>query len=205
MSLTAFGGGGNDREFENLTPGTYSGVCVDVVDLGMVESTWENKLRSQHKIRLVFQVEERMSDGRPFLVSERFTLSLSEKSKLRPLIEHWRGKAFTEAEVAAGYPLESLIGVPGIITVTQRVSSQGKTFSNVAAVSPLMKGMVGMRPTGYTRKSARETPAPTEPTPAPAVPQSLDFKQRVERLAAQKSMGPSAAPHVEVTADDIPF
>jgi hypothetical protein len=52
-------------------------VCADVVDLGMVENAPSGKL--QHKLALVFHTEEKMRDGRPFEVWERFTASLERE------------------------------------------------------------------------------------------------------------------------------
>jgi hypothetical protein len=58
--------------------------------------------------------------------------------------EAWRGRAFTEDELA-GFDLKHLLGVYALINVTH--SSKGdKTYSNVAGLSPLPKQMREHRP-----------------------------------------------------------
>ncbi len=57
----ATGGGGT---FEPAPAGVHSAVCVDVVDLGIVEATYEGKTTKKHKIRVVWQIGEDREDVR---------------------------------------------------------------------------------------------------------------------------------------------
>ena len=36
--------------------GVHDAVCCDVADLGIVETTWQGETKSQHKVRLVWQL-----------------------------------------------------------------------------------------------------------------------------------------------------
>ncbi len=73
-------------------------------------------------------------------IYKRYTLSLHENASLRKDLENWRGKKFTEEELQ-GFDLEKLLGVNALITVVHSQGADGKTYSNIAAVSKLMKGM----------------------------------------------------------------
>jgi hypothetical protein len=64
---------------------------------------------------------------------------MHEKAGLRKFLENWRGKTFTEDE-AKRFDVSNLLGAPGMITVTHTVK-EGKTYSNIAAIAPVMKGM----------------------------------------------------------------
>src|SRR3990167_8424522 len=77
----------DDRKpYTPAPPGLHNAVCVDVVDLGLIDSQWGEK----PQIELRWQIErENPETGKPFLVVRRFTLSLSEKSNLRPFLEGW--------------------------------------------------------------------------------------------------------------------
>ncbi len=143
--------------------GSQAAVCVDVVDLGLIENTQfpneDGTPKLQHKIEAVWESAEPMADGRPFLVRKRYTLSLSDKAVLRHDLESWRGRPFTEDE-RKGFDVEKLIGVPCILNVIHKSGSKGGTFANVATVSPLMRGMTKPMPTGdYVRICDRK---PTE-------------------------------------------
>jgi hypothetical protein len=92
-------------DFEPAPEGLQHCVCVDVADLGMKDTQWGAK----HKLRLVWELDQKMKDGRPYIVSAQFTVSLHPKSGLRKTLESWRGKKFTEQELA-GFDLENLLG-----------------------------------------------------------------------------------------------
>lgn len=148
------------KDAGSFTPhpeGQFPAVCVDVVDKGIVETTWQGKTRSRHVVRLVFQSDEQLDNGKPAIASRTFTLSLGEKSALRPFLESWRGKKFTGDELA-GFDLESLIGVGAIIQVLHEQKGD-KTYDNIVSAMKLMKGMTKLTPRDYVRVADR----PTEP------------------------------------------
>ena len=146
---------GSGKAFEPCPPGSQAAVCVDVVDLGQIENTLfpnaDGSPKFQHKVEVVWESSEAMTDGRPFLVKKRYTLSLAEKANLRHDLESWRGKPFTDAE-RQGFDVENLIGAPCILNVIHKTGSKGGTFANIATVSPLMKNMAKPTPNGtYVR------------------------------------------------------
>ena len=67
----------------------------------------------------------------------RYTLSLHENAALRRDLQSWRGRAFTETELA-GFDLKTVLGVPCMITLVH--SPDGK-YANIQAVAGLPKGM----------------------------------------------------------------
>jgi hypothetical protein len=152
---------GNSSAFVPCPVGVHQGVCVDVVDMGMLKVTWNGVEKTQHKIRIVWQIEELMGDGKPFIVQKRYTASLHEKSKLRPELESWRGRAFTEDELQE-FDLEKLIGANCLLNVAH-VQKDGKTYANVTAVMPLKKGMEKLTATNYTRVVDRKDDQQPDP------------------------------------------
>lgn len=128
------------KEYTPAPPGVHQGVCCDVVDLGEVEVTYQNKTRKQHKIRIVWELDEvNEKNGKAFQASRRYTASLDQKASLRKDLESWRGRPFTSEELA-GFDLEKLLGANAMLNIvhTQR---DGETYANVQAVMPLHKGM----------------------------------------------------------------
>jgi hypothetical protein len=132
----------NRKAFTPAPEGLRQAVCVDVVDLGLVEGPWGAKPTVEIRWELDLTHEE---TGRPFLVSKRYTLTLNEKGNLRPMLEAWRGRKFTQQELA-GFDLERLLGVSCQLQLVQVLTDRGGLFANVQAVVPLGRGMTKLRP-----------------------------------------------------------
>jgi hypothetical protein len=139
--------------FTPAPAGTHCAVCVDVIDLGVVEVNYLGKVRKQHKIVIAWQIDETMEDGKPFLVRRRYTCSLHEKATLRRDLESWRGRAFTNTELEA-FDLENLLGVGSLLNVIHE-SRNGSTFANVASIMRLPKNMTAPTPRDYLRVQDR--------------------------------------------------
>jgi len=139
MALIAKNSGGSDFE---LTPaGNHIAVCYQVIDLGIQHGEYMGAPTSSHKVRIAWELSnELMSDGRPFSIGSIFTLSLSEKSNLRPLLESWRGRPFTEQELE-GFDLKNVLGAACMVNVIHKPNQAGQMRARVSSVSALPKGM----------------------------------------------------------------
>jgi hypothetical protein len=175
---------GDSKTYTPAPEGVHHAVCVDVIDLGMVESSFvdaQGHKKLQHKINVAWQLSETRDDGKRYLVFKRYTLSLNEKATLRKDLESWRGRAFTRDE-EMGFDVETVIGINCLINVQHRLSADGsKTYANVVSVMPLIKGMPKIAPLDYKR------PEPKDAAPADEAPP-------VHEPASD-----------ELTDDDIPF
>jgi len=114
--------------------GLHQAVCVDVVDLGIVDGPFGRK----RKVRIIFELDAVADNGRPFSISKTYTLSLHEKSTLHKDLRAWRGRAFSPEELK-GFDLEQLIGVPCQVLVTH-AEREGTVFGNVTAIMKAEKG-----------------------------------------------------------------
>lgn len=145
----------SETKFEPCPTGLHQAVCVDVVDLGVIEGTFNGKTKKQHKIKLVWQTEEASeASGKPYIAQRRYTCSLDEKASLRRDLESWRGRPFTKEELA-GFDLEVLIGINCQINIMHE-SKNGETYANVTAIVPLAKGVHKIGPRNYVRVKDRE-------------------------------------------------
>jgi hypothetical protein len=180
-------GGG---EFERPRDGTHQAVCVNVFDVGEQVGF---QGQPTHKIVIMWELADRQAKGpragKRFLVNERFTFSMSERSRLRPVVESWQGRAFTEAEektlVDPGYDVEQLIGRGGLLVVVNERADNGKTYTNVKSVMPLLPDM-----------------RPLEPeTPRSYIPKFVQQLMGGTGAAEDVAQGPGAG----VQDDEIPF
>lgn len=156
--MPTFVSGASTKEFTPAPEGAHQAVCVDVIDRGIEETPWGQK----RKVLVRWQINEPMESGKPFLVQKKYTASLHEKANLRHDLEAWRGRAFTETELAQ-FDMDTLIGANCLVNVIHRQGSKGGTFANVASVTPLVRGMAKIVARDYTREKDRtDTPTPDE-------------------------------------------
>lgn len=136
-------GGGN---FKRVPPGAYIARCFSLIDLGTQTSNGQFGEKSNHKIRIGWELFGEDENGNPLTIevdgkempltiSKSYTVSLHEKAALRRDLAAWRGKDFTDEE-AKGFDVSKLLGAYCMVNVTQSESA-GKTYSNVAGLTPL--------------------------------------------------------------------
>lgn len=143
--LIATDSGGGD--FKRVPVGVFAARCWSMVDLGTQRVEFQGDIKFQRKVQIgweLFGEDENgealvTDDGRPMTISKRYTLSLSPKSRLRPDLEAWRGRPFTDDE-AKGFDLKALIGATCMLNITH-TERNGKTYSNVASITPLPKAL----------------------------------------------------------------
>jgi hypothetical protein len=73
---------------------------------------------------------------------------------LRAVLESWRGKKFTDAELD-GFDLEKLLGANCQIHAAHDVGADGNTYANVTLVLPPVKGAAKLVAEGFTRLQDR--------------------------------------------------
>jgi hypothetical protein len=139
------GGGGN---FDPVPQGPHAAVCDMFVDLGLQETTGKFAGKVQHKIYLRWQIPgHRLSyekDGAqiegPMTVGAKYTLSLHEKAALRKLLQSWRGRAFTEAELKQ-FDVTTILGKPCLLSVSHAPKDGGGVYANIDSAMRLPEGM----------------------------------------------------------------
>lgn len=128
---------------ERLEDGVYTAQCVGIVDVG--EQYSETYAKSSRQVRIIWQiVGETYKDAEgkeiPRTYSKHYSLSLGDRSKLRKDLEAWRGKPFTEQELA-GFDLVNILNKPCQLQLMNK-DKNGKTFTDISAIMALPKGMV---------------------------------------------------------------
>jgi hypothetical protein len=107
-----------------------------------------------------FELAEKMTDGKPFMVSKRYTRSMHEKAILRKDLAAWRGRDFTADELK-GFDLSMIIGKNCLLNLVENKSeATGKTYTNIAGITPPIKGMPSLAVT------SSEPPAWVKEAPA---------------------------------------
>lgn len=141
--MKAYDKGGTD--FKQIDPGTYVARCVRLIDLG----TTHNEMYGvdRHQIYIGFETPTERTEWKdkdevdhegPYIVGGFYTLSLNEKSKLRPLLASWRGRDFNEQELA-GFEMKNILDKPCMMNVIS-MEKNNKKRSVIASIMPLPKG-----------------------------------------------------------------
>ncbi len=184
MPILAKDNNGGGGDFTPAPAGLHNAVCVDVIDLGMqtMPATPQYPASTKHKVRVVWEIDEEMPEGRRFAVGKPYTLSLNEKATLRHDLESWRSRPFN-AEELNGFDVEKLVGAPAMVQVIHKPGTKGGTFANVVAVTPLPRGMPKLARRDYTRS-----------------------KRDVEMSEAAAQQPAARAPEeFQATDDEVPF
>ena len=166
----------SEKDFTPAPEGQFQAVCCDVVDLGIKKETWGNEIKERQKVRVAFQINEtNPEDGKPFLVTEQFTLSMYRNSRLRKFLESWRGKPYTDDEATVGVDIELMVNVNAFIQIVHSVHN-GSTYANVDTIMKAPKGSPVLEVRDYVRVKDRETrPDPQSNEPPPSNPPEDDF------------------------------
>lgn len=171
-------------DFAPAPMGLHRAVCVDWVDLGILPGF---SGKPQHKLYATFELpDSRMEDGRPFVVSRRFTASLHEASQLAQFLAKWRGGIpFKQGEEL---DLETLIGKPALVVVTH-AERDGRKYANIDSILPCAEQV---RPSGhYKRKEAQPQKQSGSAVQRPVPPQ---VQPRMEPATAGRTAFPSPGP-----------
>jgi hypothetical protein len=122
--------------------GQFATRCIDLIDYGMVEMTWQGKTKQKHRICLRFWCGERGQDAEgkaiPLWVDAWFTLTLDDRGSLRPFLQAWRGQAFTLDELR-GFNVAVLVGKHAMIQVSHNTKGD-RTYANIDSIMRLPKG-----------------------------------------------------------------
>ena len=128
--------------YQPIEEGTYIALCFGLVDIGDVYS--EKFDKAVPKFMILWELVGAGTitvDGREYnrSVSNSYSKSLNPKSNLRKDLRAWRGREFTDEELKR-FDMVNILSAPCQIQIIN-TTSNGKTYSNIAAIMNLPKGM----------------------------------------------------------------
>ena len=128
---------------EAIPEGVYSAICTRLVDLG----DQYNKMfgSTARKIMICWEIPAVTIDiddvPMPKMISREFTLSLGKKSALRPFLESWRGKAFTDTDLT-GFDLKNILGKSCQIQIIHNEAG----YERISSVMAMPTGSADINP-----------------------------------------------------------
>ena len=132
-------------ESKPIDAAVYVARCIGMCHIGTIDDTYQGNPVKRNKIRITWETptelrEFKEGDGeKPYVISNMYTLSLHENSKLKELLESWRGVKFTDEEIK-GFDLTKVVGKPCMINIIH-TERNGKVYADVKSVTPIAKGI----------------------------------------------------------------
>lgn len=145
MGLVAKEKAGNIQR-EPVPAGLTRGVCCSIVDLGTHYDQRYDKMK--HEVYIGFELPDHRDDfevdgetkNLPRLAGKKYTMSLSERAKLRQHLQSWRNKPFT-AEELAGFDISKLLGVPCMLNFGPYTKADGTHGTGIESIAAPIAGM----------------------------------------------------------------
>ncbi len=123
-----------------LPTGPTQGRCLSVVDLGTQSFEYKGETKSRRRILISFELSDHSVDtdegSRPAVRSVTMTHTLHPQGRLRPFLESWRGKPFTNEQLA-GFNLEAVLDKPCMLNIG--LSDKGNDF--IQGIMPAIAGL----------------------------------------------------------------
>ena len=188
-----------------LDADTYPARCVSLIDTG--DQFNEMSGRLQRQIILMFELPTEFvevdGEKKPRFMSITYTLSLSDKAKLRQVLETWRGKSFTEQELK-GFDMRTIVGAPCMLSVVHKQSKNGNTYANIGGITKPMKGLE--IPEAITPLTIFDLDAPDALAQIETLPDWI--QGRIKSSETYKNMTAKASEQqgfMDINPDDLPF
>lgn len=140
-SIKASAKGGKD--FELVPIGVHLAVCSQVIHLGVQPG---GKYPDRDQVYIKFEIpgvrvkwekNGKEQEG-PAIIGTFFTLSIGEKSNLRPFLEGWRGRGFTKEEEDA-FEVTSIAGKVCQLSVIHEEGRDGKLRTKISGAFGLIQ------------------------------------------------------------------
>src|SRR5579863_8151678 len=131
------------KTYEKPESGLYHGVLADIVDLGMVTTTYNGQAKTVPMIRFVWFLNAVGKDGKQLSVAQRFNASSDhEKSNIYKTL-----KMILNSPPPKGFDIELLIGQVRKILINRETSADGtKDFANIMGILPADPGVAVSAP-----------------------------------------------------------
>ena len=136
----------NNKTRTLIPEGTHYARCISVVDMGTADSEWQGQVKPRATVRFTFEFPKhtavfREEEGpKPLGRSMLFGNNFSQKGKLRPELEKWRGKSFT-ADQLLEFELSSVLGHPCLATIVHHQGRDGQTVDKISGLAAVPEDM----------------------------------------------------------------
>jgi hypothetical protein len=142
----------NSKEFKIAPAGLHMARLYSIIDLGHQATEWAGETKIMHKVVFTWELHGdddagqplKTDDGKPLIVSKRYTVSLGDQARLRQDLESWSNKKMSPEE-RKNFDLKGLLGKFCMVNITH--SEDGK-YANISGISPVPSALRNVQPEG---------------------------------------------------------
>jgi hypothetical protein len=140
------------RKFKIAPAGAHLARLFSVIDLGHQSTDWKGVPKIMHKVVFSWELHGNdnddkpltTDDGKPLIVSKRYTVLLSDQARLRQDLEAWFNKKMTP-EDRRKFDLKNLLGKFCMLNITHTEDGE---YANVNGISPVPSALRNAQPEG---------------------------------------------------------
>jgi len=140
------------KEFKIAPAGNHMARLYSIIDLGHQAVEWSGETKIMHKVVFTWELHGdddagqplKTDDGKPLIVSKRYTVSLGEQATLRKDLEAWSNKKMS-AEDRKNFDLKGLLGKFCMVNITH---SEDGRYANISGISPVPTALRNQMPEG---------------------------------------------------------
>ena len=140
------------KDFKIAPAGLHMARLYSIIDLGHQSVEWSGETKIMHKVVLTFELHGddnegkplTTEDGKPLIVSKRYTVSLGDQATLRKDLESWANKKMSASD-RVNFDLKNLLDKFCMVNISH--SEDGK-YANIAGISPIPSALKNVVPQG---------------------------------------------------------
>ena len=143
------------KDFKIAPAGLHMARLYSVIDLGHQSVEWSGETKIMHKVVLTFELHGddnngkplKTDDGKPLIVSKRYTVSLGDQATLRKDLESWANKKMSATD-RINFDLKTLLNKFCMVNISH--SEDGK-YANISGISPIPSALKNAVPDGINQ------------------------------------------------------
>jgi hypothetical protein len=194
------------RDFKIAPAGNHMARLYSIIDLGHQSVEWAGESKIMHKVVFTWELHGdddageplKTDDGKPLIVSKRYTVSLGEQARLRQDLEAWSNKKMS-AEDRKNFDLKSLLGKFCMVNITH--SEDGK-YANISGISPVPTALRNQMPDGVNAP-VHFWLAEFDQTKYEALPKY--YREKIAESSEWRGQKDRETNKVTIQDDEIPF
>ena len=144
-----------EKDFKIAPAGLHMARLYSVIDLGHQSVEWSGETKIMHKVVLTFELHGddnegkplKTDDGKPLIVSKRYTVSLGDQATLRKDLESWANKKMSATD-RINFDLKTLLNKFCMVNISH--SEDGK-YANISGISPIPSALKNAVPDGINQ------------------------------------------------------
>lgn len=143
------------KDFKIAPAGLHMARLYSIIDLGHQSVEWSGETKIMHKVVLTFELHGddnegkplKTDDGKPLIVSKRYTVSLGDQATLRKDLESWANKKMSATD-RINFDLKTLLNKFCMVNISH--SEDGK-YANISGISPIPSALKNAVPDGINQ------------------------------------------------------